>query len=39
VYPAFDAIDNGIGNGTITTIDIDTGNINWIYPTEYPTWV
>jgi alcohol dehydrogenase (cytochrome c) len=39
IDPAFDAIDNGIGNGTITAIDIDTGNIKWIYPTEYPTWV
>jgi alcohol dehydrogenase (cytochrome c) len=27
IDPAFDAIDNGIGNGTITAIDIDTGNI------------
>ncbi len=39
VVPAFDAIENGLGNGTITAIDIDTGNIKWIYPTEFPTWV
>ena len=37
VVPAFDAIENGLGNGTITAIDIDTGNIKWVYPTEYPT--
>jgi len=38
VIPAFDAIGNGIGNGTITAIDIKTGNIKWVYPTEFPTW-
>jgi glucose dehydrogenase len=38
VVPAMDAIDNGIGNGTITAIDINTGNIKWVYPTEFPTW-
>ena len=38
VVPAFDAIDNGIGNGTITAIDVNTGNIKWVYPTEFPTW-
>ena len=39
VVPAFDAIENGLGNGTITAIDIDTGKIKWVYPTEFPTWV
>ena len=39
VIPAFDAIANGIGNGTITSIDIKTRNIKWVYPTEFPTWV
>ena len=39
VVPAFDAIDNGIGNGSITAIDIQTGDIKWVYPTEFPTWV
>ena len=39
IVPAFDATENGIGNGTITAIDIDTGNIKWVYPTEFPTWV
>lgn len=34
VVPAFDAIGNGIGNGTITAIDIKTGNIKWVYPTK-----
>ena len=39
VVPAFDAIENELGNGTITAIDIDTGNIKWVYPTEFPIWV
>ena len=37
IVPAFGAIENGIGNGTITAIDMDTGNIKWVYPTEFPT--
>src|SRR5436190_23170154 len=37
--PVFDAIENGIGNGTITAIDINTGKIKWTYPTEFPTAV
>lgn len=37
--PIFDAIENGIGKGTITAIDIDTGKIKWAYPTELPTAV
>jgi alcohol dehydrogenase (cytochrome c) len=37
--PVFDAIENGIGNGTITAIDINTGKIKWVYPTEFPTAV
>jgi hypothetical protein len=36
VIPASDAIANGLGNGTITAIDIKTGNIKWVYPTEFP---
>ena len=39
VDPVFDAIENGIGNGTITAIDINTGKIKWVYPTEFPTAV
>lgn len=30
--PVFDAIENGVGNGTITAIDINTGKIKWVYP-------
>jgi outer membrane protein assembly factor BamB len=37
--PVFDAIENGIGNGTITAIDINTGKIKWVYPIEFPTAV
>jgi alcohol dehydrogenase (cytochrome c) len=37
--PVFDAIENGVGNGTITAIDINTGKIKWVYPTEFPTAV
>ena len=33
VAPSF----NAIGNGTITAIDIKTGKIKWVYPTEFPT--
>jgi alcohol dehydrogenase (cytochrome c) len=36
--PVFNAIDNGIGNGTIVAVDIKTGNIKWEHPTEFPTW-
>ena len=39
VDPVFDAIANGVGNGTITAIDIKTGKIKWQHPTEFPTWV
>jgi outer membrane protein assembly factor BamB len=34
-----DQIENGIGNGTITSIDIKTGKANWVHPTSFPTWV
>jgi outer membrane protein assembly factor BamB/plastocyanin len=39
LVPAFDAIENGLGNGTITAVDLKTGVIKWTYPTKYPTWV
>ena len=39
VAPLFDAIENGIGNGSITAVDIKTGQIKWQHPTEFPTWV
>jgi alcohol dehydrogenase (cytochrome c) len=37
--PAFNATKNGIGNGTITAVDLKTGKTKWVYPTEFPTWV
>jgi alcohol dehydrogenase (cytochrome c) len=39
VVPLFDAIENGIGNGTVTAIDIATGKVKWEHPTDFPTWV
>jgi alcohol dehydrogenase (cytochrome c) len=39
VDPVFDSIANGVGNGTITAMDIKTGKIKWQHPTEFPTWV
>lgn len=39
LVPALDDIKNGIGNGTITAIDIKTGKTKWTHPTEFPTWV
>jgi alcohol dehydrogenase (cytochrome c) len=39
VAPVFDAIENGIGNGSVTAVDIKTGQIKWQHPTEFPTWV
>jgi glucose dehydrogenase/plastocyanin len=39
VDPVFDAIANGVGNGTITAIDVKTGKIKWQHTTEFPTWV
>ena len=38
-WPAFNSIANGIGNGTVTAVDIKTGKIKWVYPTEFPTRV
>jgi alcohol dehydrogenase (cytochrome c) len=35
----FDSIANGVGNGTITAIDLETGEIKWQHATEFPTWV
>jgi alcohol dehydrogenase (cytochrome c) len=39
VVPVFDAIENGIGNGSVTAVDIQTGQIKWEHPTEFPNWV
>jgi alcohol dehydrogenase (cytochrome c) len=36
--PIFSAKGNGLGNGTVTAVDIKTGKIKWIYPTEFPPW-
>ncbi len=38
LIPAINSIENGIGNGTITAIDIASGNIKWQYDTDFPTW-
>jgi hypothetical protein len=32
IVPVFNAIANGIGNGTITAIEISSGKIKWVYP-------
>ncbi|HZD33567.1 MAG TPA: PQQ-binding-like beta-propeller repeat protein, partial [Nitrososphaeraceae archaeon] len=37
--PMIDQIKNGVGNGSIISIDIATGKTNWEHPTEFPTWV
>ena len=37
--PAFASMPNGIGNGTITAVDLKTGKIKWVHKTEFPTWV
>lgn len=39
VVPLFDSIDNALGNGTVTAIDLKTGDIKWQHPTPFPTWV
>jgi outer membrane protein assembly factor BamB len=38
LVPEFNAIKNGIGNGTITAIDMKTGKTKWEYATEFPTY-
>ena len=37
--PVFDAIENGLGNGTIVALDVNSGQIKWKFDTDYPTWV
>lgn len=39
IVPEFNAIKNGIGNGTITAIDIRTGKVKWEFPTPAPTYI
>jgi alcohol dehydrogenase (cytochrome c) len=36
--PAFDAMPNGVGNGSIVALDLNTGKIKWEYKTDFPTW-
>ncbi len=39
LIPAINSIPNGVGNGTITAIDLATGKVKWQHKTEFPTWV
>ena len=39
VEPAFESMPNGIGNGSITALDLKTGKVKWEYKTDFPTWV
>ncbi len=36
--PAFDAMPNGIGNGSVAALDLKTGKIKWETKTDFPTW-
>jgi outer membrane protein assembly factor BamB len=38
LVPEFDAVKNGIGNGSITAVDMRTGKMKWQYPTPAPTY-
>ena len=38
VIPSFDTMPNGIGNGSIVSLDMKTGKVNWKVDTEFPTW-
>ena len=39
VKPYFDAMPNGLGNGSVVAIDLATGRIRWEHKTDFPTWV
>ena len=39
VEPAFESMPNGIGNGSITALDLKTGKVKWEHKTDFPTWV
>jgi len=39
VEPAFSSMPNGIGNGSITALDLKTGKVKWQHKTDFPTWV
>ncbi|MFZ3149833.1 MAG: PQQ-binding-like beta-propeller repeat protein [Methanothrix sp.] len=36
--PDFESMPNGIGNGSIVALDLQTGNIKWEHKTDFPTW-
>ena len=38
LIPTINSIANGIGNGTITAMDITNGSIKWNYTIDFPTW-
>ena len=38
VEPAFESMTNGIGNGSITALDLKTGEVRWEHKTDFPTW-
>jgi outer membrane protein assembly factor BamB len=38
LVPEFNAVKNGIGNGSITALDMRTGKVKWQYPTPAPTY-
>lgn len=38
VQPYFDAMPNGLGNGSVVAIDLRTGKIKWEHKTDFPTW-
>jgi outer membrane protein assembly factor BamB len=38
LVPDFDAVENGIGNGSITALYMRSGKVKWQYPTPAPTY-
>ncbi len=39
VKPAFEFMQNGIGNGSISALYLKTGKVKWENKTDFPTWV
>jgi alcohol dehydrogenase (cytochrome c) len=39
VAPDFNAIWNGVGNGSINAVDLSTGKLKWKHDTPFPTFV
>ena len=37
--PYYKSMPNGVGNGSITAINLSTGKIKWKHDTDTPTWV